>query len=743
MPGIGNTEQPLNRLAMSFSIRPALRRHFWAAVRVIGCLSLCLAGSYAAAQDGASSVLARVDLVDSATDFPLPIYALLMDARGQEYILAIATESELDAAGWPYQVLDAGGDSGDYLIARSRRGDGAAAAAGFNVVHDDGRQLVIRAGVAESQPLADRGFELRRLPVQPMRVAAPAPGKRLADPFVYSALVQDMVNQVSPSNLYTIMREVTGEDRVVIRGDVNSVPTRHTQRSAALRDATEYCAQHLRALGLTVHYHDWSSSGLSSRNIVGVLGGGAKSNEFVFVVAHLDDQPNYARAPGADDNASGSAGVLGIADVLAKFRFERTIRFVLFTGEEEGMLGSLQYVPLVAAGGETVAGVLNLDMIGWDAAGGPDLRLHTRAGNAGDRSIAAIFTNVVARYGLSGSLTPIITADNETASDHSSFWNYGYPAILAIEEDYSDFNAYYHTTNDTLVRMNLPYFYAFVRAGAGTVAHLAAPVERVPVDVLQVENGDWRSGVARGVGTLHIRHEPGAAEDGPDYHDVAWTNVTTSTNATWLKIHTEPYSALLQTDARPTNSETVFHALLTGVSTNGSAFSCTNRLRFRFLVNPESNRIYTAKIHVDARYAVGSNDFTCVTNVRQVIAGGGYVNLPALTNLTNGAVYGTLDIGERLVANDPTNFPLQWTAVGSASLGFEVAAQIGGTVVDVLEVSTNLEGGWLVFAGFTNYVPPDATNFDGGWQPLSRNTASPAPGSPDAYFRLRRNWLSP
>jgi len=94
---------------------------------------------------------------------------------------------------------------------------------------------------------------------------------------------------------------------------------------------------------LEASYHNWSRSGYTNRNLIGTLPGTARSNELVLVTAHLDDMPGGARAPGADDNASGSVAVLTAAEVFTQFRFERTVRFILFTGEEQGLLGSAQY----------------------------------------------------------------------------------------------------------------------------------------------------------------------------------------------------------------------------------------------------------------------------------------------------------------------------------------------------------------------------------------------------------------
>jgi hypothetical protein len=141
------------------------------------------------------------------------------------------------------------------------------------------------------------------------------------------------------------------------------------------------------------------------------------------------------------------------------------------------LCGSEAYASAVAAAGDNIAAVYNLDMIAYDSTDGPTLRLHTRTtsnpGYASDLAIAGVFTNVVAAYGVN--LTPIIDPDGISASDHYPFWQAGYPALLAIEDDVDDFNDYYHTVNDNLSHVNLAYFTNFVKASVGTAAHLAKP----------------------------------------------------------------------------------------------------------------------------------------------------------------------------------------------------------------------------------------------------------------------------
>ncbi len=694
-------------------------------------------------------LLARIDLVKPVTELPLPVHAYLQAANGQDYVLVFADRTQLDAAGWAYRVLDSGGRPRDYVVARYRRPPTGNAAGGLAVVHDDGRRWIVRATAARAERLAERGFDVQRLPAKPLawpRLAVPEKRGPKEDLMLlsYDGMVADMINQVRTTNLYNWVNQLSGGAGSVIGGDFYTILTRNTTRQVPTHKAAQYMFQHLQALGLTTSYQHWNSGGYSNCNVIGEMPGGALSNEIVIVCAHLDDMPNAARAPGADDNASGSVGVLVAADILRKFRFQRTLRFVLFTGEEQDLYGSDAYAALCDARGDNVLAVLNLDMIAWDSDASPTLRLHTRSGNAGDRAIAATFTNVVGVYSLRSRLTPIITADNETASDHSSFWNYGYYAVLAIEDDYDDFHTYYHTTNDTLPRMNMTYFTWYTKAVVGTAAHLANPVEPVSFDLIQVDNGDWVSGSGVGVGTLYVKHEEGATETGADAHDRSSTNAPFNPNYHWLGLFTTPYGERLGTDARPTNSDTIFYGTMMAVKTNAGSFSCaTNRLRFTYLASPDSNRIYTVRVRVQTNYTRNGVGVFCVTNLRDLVAGSGFLSLPGLTNLTNGAVYGTCEISSRPIARDPTNYVFSLASVQGTNIGLSAPAQTGSRLVDVVELNTNLaEGGgtWLFLGAFTNYVTPDSNNFEAGWQPLDRAARLSFTNAPDVYFRFQRQW---
>ncbi|MCP4550390.1 MAG: M28 family peptidase [bacterium] len=411
----------------------------------------------------------------------LPVYAHLQDATGTDYALVIASPLALERAGVSYVILDKDARDASYAISLETRPDARREAArSFDVLYDDGQHVIVRASIDQADTLATSGLDINWLG-DAMVLGSPrtlAVEALAIDP---DPTVTAIIGQVQQNTLYDYVGDLSGEWAVSIGGSNYTISTRNTSSGTPIQKATQFAYEHFEDLGLSVSYHNWTSS-YSGRNIVAVKPGATSPDEIVIVVAHLDDMPSSGSAPGADDNASGSAGVMIAADILSQYDFERTIRFLLVTGEEQGLLGSAAYANKVYNDGDNIVAVYNMDMIGYDGSGGPTLRIHTRttgsSGYPGDRALADLFVDVVDAYGLSSSLTPIIDTDGETRSDHASFWNRGYSAILAIEDD-NDFTPYYHTSNDKLSTLNMPYFTNYAKASLGTIAHLALPAGSV------------------------------------------------------------------------------------------------------------------------------------------------------------------------------------------------------------------------------------------------------------------------
>ncbi len=170
-----------------------------------------------------------------------------------------------------------------------------------------------------------------------------------------------------------------------------------------------------------------------------------------------------ARAPGADDNASGSAGVIALAEAMAGYEFESDLEFVLFGGEEQGLFGSRQYVAsLDAAARSRIEAVLNMDMIGHINSTPQSVLLEgadISEGVIADLTVAAQrFTTLAVQT----SLSPF-------ASDHVPFLNAGIPAVLTIEGTDSA-NDQIHTSGDTRDRVDVGFAMQILRMNAGWLA---------------------------------------------------------------------------------------------------------------------------------------------------------------------------------------------------------------------------------------------------------------------------------
>lgn len=327
------------------------------------------------------------------------------------------------------------------------------------------------AGAARRQPLSDP-----QAPHSPEQLL-PA---REAPAITPDPAVQAMLAQAQSSGLYDLAAGLSGAQAVTIGGAPFWLTTRYTRADSYIEKATQYAYEQFQALGLAVSYHNWNDNGETRRNVAAEQAG-ADANCVYLLTAHLDSlSPAASRAtdaPGADDNASGSAGVLTAARILSQYEFVCTLRYVLFTGEEQGLLGSEAYAAAMAAAtagqSDPIRGVINLDMIGYNTPGSAaTIEIDVRSGASGnaDRALSDMLVDVITAYGIG--LTPLVYASDEDGSDHASFWNAGYPAILAIE-DWDDHTPHYHQTSDRVDTLNMGYFTSFVKAATAAMAHLA------------------------------------------------------------------------------------------------------------------------------------------------------------------------------------------------------------------------------------------------------------------------------
>ena len=422
--------------------------------------------------DGESR-LAVLDAYTRQSGLSLSVYTTLYpEPGGVDLILAATPELQqaLSLGGYTVQVLDPDIQGASYCLL-SAAPDRLQQAAGITrILLVEGRQAIARVEPAHLEALARLGLRLTILAPKPLLLPRPQTSSlEIPTAVTPDPLVQQMIAQVSTSALTTLVGNLSGVSAVSIGGSPYTIATRYTGTSIPISKATQYVYEYLQSLGLPTQYHNYSYGGSTKRNVVAEQLGVTQPTKIYLLIAHVDDTSGsyMTLAPGADDNASGSAAVMHIASIFRQYDFGCTLRYALVTGEEQGLYGSAAYAAEIASNGDNLLGVLNLDMLGYSSPhSAAKVELDYKDFN--DQALANLFVDAVSAYSLS--LSPYLWPSTSADSDHASFWN-NYPAILAIE-DWDDHTPYYHTTGDTLSTLHLGYYTEFVKAALATFAHM-------------------------------------------------------------------------------------------------------------------------------------------------------------------------------------------------------------------------------------------------------------------------------
>ncbi len=403
------------------------------------------------------------------------VYARLSSAVGSAFLIGADASAAalLTAEGHRLVTLDPRiGEARYYvvyLMPRPNRPGALDLEAYGTVLYQCEAYAVMRTSEKDAERLAEAGAEIRAVTFDPKPLAA-APPIRLAPAAVAAdPAVQAMIDLVDSAAVYQYTGDLSGEWPVTVGGAQYTIATRHTFSGTPIQKTTQFAGERMEALGLAVEYMTWDDP--TYPNVIGELPGSVSPDTIVIICGHIDDMPSVPLAPGADDNASGSVAVLVAADVLSRYDWRYTLRFALWTGEEQGLLGSHAYAQRSSGLGEHIAGVLNLDMIAYNTGGSArGIDLHANGGMPSTLELAQLFAGVVSAYGIA--LIPQVVPMGIGSSDHASFCDYGYTAILGIE-DLSDFNPRYHTVNDELQYLDMGYYVEFVKASVATCAHMA------------------------------------------------------------------------------------------------------------------------------------------------------------------------------------------------------------------------------------------------------------------------------
>jgi Zn-dependent M28 family amino/carboxypeptidase len=242
-------------------------------------------------------------------------------------------------------------------------------------------------------------------------------------------------------------------------------------RYRELEQAAEYIHRNFEAYGLQVTREPFQWEGVEVCNIIGEKKGKISPGKVIILGAHYDSVQD---SPGADDNASAVAVLLEVARTVSRVSPGATVRFIAFTLEEYGYLGSIHHAEKVKKEGTKVEGMISLEMVGFTAPTQNypfyiDPKCYPSVGDfvgvVANKKSAALMEKV--RSSLKRNI-PQLPAEFLTVpgngegfeelrlSDHSPFWDQGFPALLVTDTSFLR-NPNYHLPTDTIETLDFEF----------------------------------------------------------------------------------------------------------------------------------------------------------------------------------------------------------------------------------------------------------------------------------------------
>ena len=284
--------------------------------------------------------------------------------------------------------------------------------------------------------------------------------------FSYAQLPYHLYNHTFPNitsqdpKVIEMLNQVT--DNQII-SDVEHLTSYINRRADAIHiyDVKDWLVSEYEKLNIdSVYQHTFASIPYgdtvafpTAPNVLAYQIGKTKPNEFIVCGAHYDSyvrtegdfDPDTLVSPGADDNASGVAGILTTARILSNYEFERTIIYAYWNAEEFGLLGSAAFARDCRADSLDIVAYFNLDMTGY-LNPGDNIHIHLLYTNCD--SLLGKFVKDVSHTYLPGiNIWQAWLPAGDT--DYSSFNRNGYQAI-SPSEDVHNMSPYIHTINDII-----------------------------------------------------------------------------------------------------------------------------------------------------------------------------------------------------------------------------------------------------------------------------------------------------
>jgi len=446
-----------------------------------------------------ASQLERLEDLDLRLRYVSPGIAFVT-AREDERV-----RPELEAAGLPILLIDRAAPGEAYFLVNDLS---RPLSPGVTLVYAGAPQrwALVRFPLARFGEVFENQYFLRPLPeTYSLRGFLATPPRARPVATLQTPAIDDLIAAVDADRVRGHVKALA-----LIDTALGSVPgnlrTRFALRAETF-EATTYIRDHLaaslgeeavrlqdfalEAVDLRSHVSDLTDDDdLTMYNVIGELPGTDPSAGYYILCAHYDAigvrtpgdwDWRTGAAPGADDNATGVAIVLESAHALSQLRFPWSIRFILWSGEELGTLGSRHYATQALDRDDRILGVYNIDMVGYNHLR-PRLELVT---NPASRWLVDLMLRANELFGI-GLQLDVLEDPYAILSDHGPFWARGYDAILGIENylpndsttvgivngHYRPYTAY-HSTADVPDSVNWELLTRITRLTVATLAQFA------------------------------------------------------------------------------------------------------------------------------------------------------------------------------------------------------------------------------------------------------------------------------
>lgn len=311
--------------------------------------------------------------------------------------------------------------------------------------------------------------------------------------------VQKMLREISAERFAASVKTLAG---FVTRGNFSDP----NQKTRGIGAARRWLADQFKSYSprLEVTFDTTKKGETEIVSVIATLPGATQPRKQILVTAHYDSinlkvkgpAAAEAPAPGADDDASGTAAVLELARVMSQYRFEKTLVFVAFAGEELGLVGSTAFAARAKAAGRQIEAVFNNDIIGSNVVGithdsilGNDDVADDSDGDTGNRlriyspdpavspsrRLALLTRDAAGLYVPKINIDMMNRADRfDRGGDHLPFQANGYAAVRLTTA--SEHSVTQHTAGDLPEGISPPFAADVTRINCAAMATLAIPV---------------------------------------------------------------------------------------------------------------------------------------------------------------------------------------------------------------------------------------------------------------------------